>query len=76
MTEIILGILLLASNCLWAFLCIQLMDRLMSRNYVEFKQSKMIGKQQKPEKQDPEELVIDPIDALQAQEMNTMMGIA
>lgn len=75
MTELILGILLLASNALWAFLCVQLMDRLMSRNYVEFKQGKQIGTASKKAIA-PDELVVDPIDAIQAQEMNTLMGIA
>jgi len=74
MIEVILSILLLASNGLWAFLCVRLMDRLMSRNYVEFKQGDQIGKKQK-EIQKPEALVIDPIDEMQAQEMNSLMGI-
>ncbi len=47
----------------------------MSRNYVEFKQGKQIGTASKKAIA-PDELVVDPIDAIQAQEMNTLMGIA
>ncbi len=74
MTEVILGVLLLASNGLWAFLCIRLMDRLMSRNFAEYAQVKQSFKK-KIEQKGPDELVIDPIDEMQAQEMNSMMGI-
>ncbi len=77
MTEavlILLSVVMIASNVLWAFLCVQLMDRLMSRNYLEFKQGKVMGKPE-PEVKRPDELVVDPIDQLQAQEMNALVGI-
>ncbi len=74
MIEIVLSVLLLASNALWAFLCVRLMDRLMSRNYMEFKQATVYGRPE-PVK-GPDELVVDPIDQIQAQEMNALVGIA
>ncbi len=74
MTEIILAAMLILTNVLWAFLSVQLMDRLMSRNYLEFKQGKTMGKPELVSKK-PDELVIDPIDELQAQEMNALVGI-
>ncbi len=73
MAEIVLSVMLVLTNVLWAYLCLQLMDRLMSRNYVEFKQGKSIGKPELVKA--PDELVVDPVDELQAQEMNALMGI-
>lgn len=74
MIELILSGLLIATNAMWAYLTIRLMDRLMSRNYVEYQQGKVIGK---PMKTEPETttMVEDPIDVHQAQEMNALIGI-
>ncbi len=75
MIEITLSLLLIATNVFWAFVVVRLTDRLMSRNYVEYAQGKVLGKPQ-PMSQATTELVEDPIDQQQAQEMNSMMGIA
>ena len=74
MTEIVLCSVLIATNALWAYLVFRLTDRLMSRNYMEFVQAKAYGRRE-PEKTAPDTLVEDPIDQIQAQEMNAMIGI-
>lgn len=73
MTEaLVLIALLIGSNIYWASICFKLTNRLMSRNYFEFKQS-----ERKPIKSKPE-LVIDEPDEYaeaQAREINTLMNM-
>ncbi len=47
----------------------------MSRNYAEFMQAKSYGKLESI-KSSPDALVEDPVDQIQAQEMNALIGIA
>lgn len=52
MTEIVLSglaILLIASNLFWMFVCHRLIDKLMSRNFYEYQQTKMMPKSQEQE---------------------------
>lgn len=82
MTEMIvisLCLLLFATNVFWAYHCMQLTNRLMSRNYFEYTQGKNNLKMRRPQtRQQPneDELVIDPEDERQAKDMNSLLGIA
>lgn len=71
----ILSVLLLVSNIFWSFVCFNLVNRLMSRNFFEFKQAKSVGKAKEPDQKPADELVIDPIDEQQAREMNSIIGV-
>ncbi len=66
-----LVILIIAQNVFWAKVCLNLTNRIMSRNFSEFMQA-----QNKPTilKALPED-DHDPIAERQAQELNTMMGM-
>jgi hypothetical protein len=72
----ILTVLLVVTNGFWAVVTFSLLNRLMSRDFFEFKQAKVYGKP-KAVKNDAtgDELVIDPLDEQQAQQMNSMMGM-
>ena len=73
----LLTILLLASNVYWAQIARELNSRLMSRNHFEFVQTEKLRKEN-PKRGEVEEgeMRIDPQDERQAQELNTLMGMA
>lgn len=75
----ILTVLVIAQNVYWARVNHSLVNRLMSRDYVEYAQAKKIERQ-KPEKLTPlpvlQEDAIDPESARQAQELNSMFNMA
>ena len=71
MTEsIVLTVALLGSNIYWAWVCLKLTNRLMSRNYGELVQADNKPKLIKPLPED----MSDPIAERHAKEMNSMMG--
>lgn len=77
-TLILLAILIVGSNAFWAYTCMQLTNRLMSRNYFEYTQGKVNLKPLRPQTRkqpNEDELVVDPEDDRQARDMNSLMGI-
>ncbi len=74
MTEIsfyVLVALLLSSNSYWAFVCLKLTNRLMSRNYGELLQA-----ENKPLRLSPlPEDLSDPVAERHAADMNSLIGI-
>ena len=66
-----LVLLLVASNAYWAFVCLKLTNRLMSRNYGELLQAENKPVRLKPV---PEDLS-DPIAERHAADMNSLIGL-
>lgn len=75
----ILTVLVIAQNVYWAQVNHALINRLMCRDYAEYAHAKKIEKQ-RPEKLKPlpafQEETIDPVAEKQAQELNSMLGMA
>lgn len=72
----VLTVLLLGQHVFWSRTVLQLTNRLMSRNYYDFKQAEQVGKPRPASPSvDPDQLVIDPIDQRQADEMNSIIGV-
>lgn len=69
----ILVFLMLAQNVFWAKVCLNLTNRLMSRSYAELKQAEL--KPISRPAQVPEEFN-DPVAERQAQELNSLLGMA
>lgn len=67
-----LVVLLFAQNIFWAKVCLNLTNRIMSRNYAELKQAEARPTLVKP-LQDEE--IVDPVAERQARELNTMLGM-
>ncbi len=63
--------LLVASNAYWAFVCLKLTNRLMSRNYGELLQAQNKPVRIKPI---PEDLS-DPVAERHANDMNSLIGL-
>mgnify|MGYP001588063520 FL=1 len=63
--------LLLASNSYWAFVCLKLTNRLMSRNYGELLQAENKPRQSKPIPED----MSDPVAERHAEQMNSLIGM-
>lgn len=72
---ILLSILLFVTNAFWAYNCMQLTNRLMSRNYFEFTQGKMNLKTKPQTHQAFQIEGLDPETERQAKELNSLMGI-
>ena len=73
MTEVSLYVivaLLIASNSYWAFVCLKLTNRLMSRNYGELIQATAKPVRLKPLAED----MSDPVAESHADTMNSMLG--
>ncbi len=68
----ILTTLLIAQNFFWARLCLNLTNRIMSRNYAEVKQAEAKPTILKPLQ---DEDASDPFAERQAIELNTMLGM-
>ncbi len=64
-------VLLVASNAFWAFVCLKLTNRLMSRNYGELLQAQNKPVRLKPI---PEDLS-DPVAERHAADMNSLIGL-
>lgn len=69
----VLSCLLIAQNIYWAKVCLNLTNRLMSRNYVEFKQAETKRTELKPKIVQDE--YFDPVADRQAQDLNSILGI-
>lgn len=67
-----LVILLIAQNLFWAKICLNLTNRIMSRNYAELRQADAKPTQLRPVQ---DEEVTDPDAERQARELNTMLGM-
>ena len=63
--------LLIASNSYWAFVCLKLTNRLMSRNYGELLQAENKPRQLKPIPED----MSDPVAERHAEQMNSLIGM-
>lgn len=69
----LLAVVLLATNIFWAKHCLQLTNRIMSRNYFDVATAERIKPQ--PKVSDEPEMVFDPEDERQAQSINSIMGM-
>lgn len=67
---IVLTVALLTTNAYWAFVCLKLTNRLMSRNYGELIQAENKPARLKPAPED----MSDPVAERHAKEMNSLMG--
>lgn len=60
MTELyVIGCLLIFTNVFWALIVTALVNRLMSRNYFEFKEASLIAEKKAGKLKEPEEFHID-----------------
>ena len=64
-------VLLVASNAYWAFVCLKLTNRLMSRNYGELLQAENKPVRLKPVPED----MSDPVAERHAADMNSLIGL-
>lgn len=71
MSEILLATLLALSNLFWAFVCLRFANRLMARDFGDY-----VRNARKPEKPKPIVLEVDEFAENQAQEINSIMGLA
>jgi len=69
-----LAILLIVTNIFWAFVCLKFTNRLMSRNFYEFK----AADQSRPTKQVPKIVIpeTDEYAEAQAKELNSILNIS
>lgn len=74
---VFLALTIIAQDIFWAFLCKNLIDRLMSRNYLEFAQGRRHEKDKpEPQTQQPFQMdAVDPESERQAQDLNSLFGI-
>jgi len=70
----LLSVIVLASNIYWARICLQLTNRLMSRNYFDVAQGDRVGREKKPKIMDEPESIYDPEDMRQAEQLNSVFG--
>lgn len=74
--DLVLSLLLVATNLFWAMLTLKLTNKLMSRSYYEYVQAENLKKPPKSNrKKELAEEEFDPIDVKQAQDMNSLMNI-
>lgn len=73
----LLSVLLLGSNVFWAKHCAKLTDKLMSRNFADYISTEKYRTTAKAKTSVTveDEDVIDPRDASQAQQLNSIMGM-
>lgn len=67
----VLVMLMLAQNIFWAKVCLNLTNRLMSRNYAELRQAEAKPTLVKPITEDG----YDPVAEHQAKELNSLLGM-
>lgn len=68
-----MGLMLIASNCYWAYLHYILTNKLMSRNFYEYQQAQALLSPEVTYTHPVEH--IDPVDERQARDMNSLVGI-
>jgi hypothetical protein len=69
------GILLLMSNAFWFYKVNDLIDKIMSRNYGEYAQTKKYLAPEPIKEQPKEEMTVDPYDTQRANELNGILGL-
>ena len=69
----LLAVVLLATNIFWARYCLHLTNRIMSRNYFDVATAER--KVTKPKVSDEPEMVFDPEDERQAENINSIFGM-
>ena len=71
----LLSVLIVASNTFWAWVTYSLLNRLMSRTYIEYAQGKQEEKRKPQTLQSQQDVVVDPESERQAQELNSILNM-